>query len=374
MKLLIVGCGYVADLYAQTLGIHPELELEGVYDRDIDRLDQFAGYYKFRKFESLSSALASDAKLVINLTNPRSHYEVSRACLEAGKHVYSEKPLAMDFTDAKQLVRLAKSKNLLISSAPCSLLGESAQTMWKAVREKTLGDVYAIYAEMDDGLVHRMPYQKWRSASGAPWPAKDEFEVGCTLEHAGYVLTWLCGIFGPATHLTAFGSTTITDKQPSIPLEYTSPDLTIACLKFACGAVARLTCSIVGQHDHRIRIFCEQGILGTNDSWDYRSKVWTQQYISIRRKTFLNPWKTKLPLLGKSNPMVKYGGSSFMDFCRGPAEMAQSVLENRPCRLSTDFSLHVNELTLAISRSTNNGLCQTIETSFDPILPMPWAT
>ena len=71
----------------------------------------------------------------------------------AGKHVYTEKPLALNLTDAKELVEVALKNNFYISSAPCSLLGESAQTAWKLLREGKIGKVYLAYAELDDGMI-----------------------------------------------------------------------------------------------------------------------------------------------------------------------------------------------------------------------------
>jgi predicted dehydrogenase len=141
-------------------------------------------------------------EIVANLTNPRSHAEVTEAALRAGKHVYSEKPLAMRLDEATQLVELAAERQLLLSSAPCSLLGETAQTLWRAVRDRRVGTVRVVYAEMDEGLVHRMPFASWTSASGAPWPARDEFEIGTVIEHAGYVVSWLPAMFGPAETVT----------------------------------------------------------------------------------------------------------------------------------------------------------------------------
>jgi len=79
--------------------------------------------------------------VILNLTNPRSHHEITKRCIEAGKHVYSEKPLAMDFQLAVELVQLAQRKQVYLSSAPCSVLGETAQTMWKALKEGTIGHV-----------------------------------------------------------------------------------------------------------------------------------------------------------------------------------------------------------------------------------------
>src|SRR5262249_52504644 len=163
---------------------------------------------------------------------------------------------------------------LKISSAPCTFLSPTAQTMLKAVRENRVGKVRVVYAEMDDGLVHRMPYQKWKSASGTPWPYKDEFEVGCTLEHAGYCLTWLAGIFGPAESVTAFSSVQIDDKNTDKPLANNAADFSVACILFKSGVVARVTCSIIAPHDHHLRIIGDEGILWTDDTWLERSPVY----------------------------------------------------------------------------------------------------
>ena len=165
-------------------------------------------------YNSLDELLAdSRVELVLNLTNPHSHYEVTRACLEAGKHVYTEKPLAMQFDQAQELVELAKARGLHLSGAPCSVLNQAAQSLWKAIREEQVGKPRLVYAEFDDGMVTLMPYKKWLSESGIPWPYKDEFEVGCTVEHAGYPLTWLVAFFGPARSVHAFATTLLPDKE-----------------------------------------------------------------------------------------------------------------------------------------------------------------
>ncbi len=207
MRIGIVGCGYVADFYLSTMPNHPELELAGVVDQDGGRARRFAEAHRTRDYGSLAALLDdSQVSLVVNLTNPRNHHDVSRACLEAGKHVYSEKPLATVWPQAVELVELAERKGLQIVSAPCTVLGEAAQTVWRAVREGQIGPVRLVYAELDDGMVHRENYQNWISATGSPWPFKDEFEVGCTLEHAAYYVTWLAAMFGPAASVTSFAS------------------------------------------------------------------------------------------------------------------------------------------------------------------------
>lgn len=372
--IAFVGCGYVADLYMAHLSSHPELRLLGVTDRVSERRERFAHHYGVDAYPSLDALLADErVEIVVNLTNPRSHYEVSRAALLAGKHVYCEKPLAMAYEEALELVELAESRGLQIVSAPCNVLSETAQTLWKALREHRAGRVRAVYAEMDDGMVHRMAYRRWLSVSGVPWPYKDEFEVGCTLEHAGYYLTWLLAFFGPVQSVTAFSSTLIEDKVPGEPLEVDAPDFSVACLEFRGGIVARLTCSIVGEHDHALRIFGDDGVLSVKDCWFYRSPVAFRRLVTIRRRTFLSPLPIPIPLKGKHLPLAAAAGSAHMDFCRGIGEMAEALGAGRTPRLSPRFSLHLTEVVLAIHNAGARSSTYVPRSTFEPMEPMEWA-
>ncbi len=369
MNIAIVGCGFVADYYLTTLPGHPGLKLIGVTDRDPDRAARFAQFHHVHKFASLDDLLSDErVELVLNLTNPRSHFEVSKACLDAGKHVYSEKPLATALDQAKSLVELASSRGLRLSSAPCSLLGETARTLWKALRERQVGTVRLVYAEMDDGLVHRMAYRSWKSASGIAWPAKDEFEVGCTFEHAGYYLTWFPAFFGPARTVTAFSACLVADKQTDEPLDQDAPDFSVACITFDSGVVARLTCSIIAPHDHTLRIIGDGGIISTKDCWHYNSPVRIQRPITIRRKTFMSPWKMRYPMV-PAPPGVKFPprGGARMDYARGVADLAASIKEGRPCLLSERYCLHTNELVIAIHSARESGSPYAMTTTFDSV-------
>jgi predicted dehydrogenase len=373
MRIGIIGCGYVADLYVGTLRQHPGLELVGVTDQIIERAARLGQSCGVKAYSNTAEMLADKSvELVLNLTNPRSHYGISSACLQAGKHVYSEKPLGMKLTEAEELVRRAEAQNLQITSAPCSLLGETAQTLWKALREKVVGDVRLVYAELDDGMIHRMPYRKWFSSSGVPWPLKDELEVGCTLEHAAYYLTWLVAFFGRVESVTAFSSCRIPSKQIDPPLEICAPDFSVACLKFQSGVVARLTTGIVAPHDHSLRIVGDRGILATDECWKFRGKVYIQRPRTIRRKTFISPWRKRYPLVRSPYRAAPRRGAASMDFCRGVAEMAAAIEKGKPPPLSARFSLHINEVTLAIQSSGEAGSSYRPVTTFEPVSPMSW--
>ena len=372
--IAIVGCGFVADYYLTTLKNYQNLAVAGVYDCDRTRTERFSQYHSVPAYGSLEELLADDrVEIVINLTNPKSHFEVNLACLKAGKHVYSEKPLAMKLDEAEKLVNVAEQQGLHLSSAPCSLLGETAQTLWKAIREETVGKIYAVYSEMDDGLIHQMPYQSWVSQSGISWPYKDEFEVGCTLEHAGYYLSWFPAFFGRAESVTSFSSTLIEDKHTDLALDTNAPDFSVACIKFASGVVVRLTCSIIAPHDHSLRMFGEKGILSVKDSWYYDSPVRVRRMFNIRRKRITSPIPQKYPMVGKKTQKYNYQAAFQMDFARGIVDIADAIREDRPCVLSGRYCLHVNELVLAIHNATETGSTHTIKSDFESLKPMAWA-
>jgi len=332
-------------------------------------------FYKLPKYKNLDALLGdTQVSIVLNLTNPRAHYEVSRKCLEAGRHVYSEKPLAMDYADAERLVLLAEEKSLAISSAPSSLLGNAAQTLWRGVRDDVVGNVRLVYAELDDGMVHRMPYKKWRSTTGAPWPYKDEFEVGCTLEHAGYYLSWLIAMFGPVESVTAYSECLIRDKLTDMELNPPdTPDFSVGVLRFACGVVARLSTTLIGPHDHSIRIIGERGVLGLQDCWFNDARVYFRKLISIRRKTLLSPLKSTYKLPKAPSVKVKSTGGNRMDYAAGVVELAISLEQGRSSRLSPRFSLHVNEVALALQNAGNRSETYITCSRFEPIEPMDWA-
>lgn len=372
--IAIIGCGFVADLYLETLRKHAQLELHGVFDCDPGRSFAFARRHAVEVYPDLASLLADPrVELVLNLTNPHAHYPVSRACLEAGKHVYSEKPLAMRVEDARALVALAEARGLLLSGAPSRLLGRPAQTLWKALRDGRIGRPYLAYAEMDDGLLHRMAYRRWIGASGAPWPHVDELEVGNTLEHAGYALTWLVAMLGPVRRVTAFASRLVHDKNMDVPLARQAADFSVAALEHEGGAISRLTCSIVAPHDHRLLIAGEEGALWVEDCWKPTSPVRRRGRIELLGRSREAPFAQRLKLLGDEDAIAASKGRRKVDFCLGPVDLARAIREGGAPRLSAHFCLHITEVALAISNALDGPAVVEIESRFNAPEPMPWA-
>jgi len=366
-----IGTGFVADFYMRSLKTFPDIAVKWVYDRNPTRLAEFCAYWGVKAASSIEDLLAKTDKedLILNLTNPGEHFNVSFACLNFGRNVYSEKPLATSMEDAYKLHALAAERGLHITSAPCSLLGQAPQTLWDAVKNEVAGKIVLVYAELDDDYIPQAPYRRWMSESGAPWPWDDEFRVGCTVEHAGYYLTWLIAIFGPVRTVVA-ASAEVTVKSPEGP---TAPDLSVATLFFHSGLVARLTCSIVARHNHSLRLIGSRGVLEIDESWNNTAKVRFRRRFVVRRKLINSPiakrLKGKLPM----HPKVGRRGAQTMNFALGPWEMLAAIKERRESRLTADFALHVNEVTLAIQNAGEHGGSQRMKTTCGPIRPMNWA-
>ncbi|MDP4593245.1 MAG: Gfo/Idh/MocA family oxidoreductase, partial [Beijerinckiaceae bacterium] len=279
---------------------------------------------------------------------------------------------------AVELRSLAREAGMHLAAAPCNVLGEAAQTMWQGLRSGIIGKPALIYAELDDGMIHLANYQQWISRSGRVWPARGEFETGCTFEHAGYVITILAAMFGPVRQVTAFSSLLIKDKQTSPPLDHPAPDFSTGMLEFDNGVVARLTNSIIAPYDHRLRIIGEAGTLEMREPWDYACPVTVRRPAQSRMARFLERRfngiggaKTLKPV--RKTPFSGGRGHPTMDFMRGVAELAQSMQQGRRCRLDEDLAVHVTEVTEMLQHPDRFERPAKVQSTFQPMQPMDWA-
>ncbi len=378
MNIAIIGTGFVADYYMTTLRNYPQLKLLGAFDRSAERLKVFAAHYMVRAYESCEASRADkDVQIVLNLTTPESHYAISRAALEAGKHVYSEKPLAMDFNDAKALVEFAAANGLTLAAAPANGLSDAQKLVSHSMGE--IGTPRLVYAEMEDGPVFRDKWATWRSQSGAPWPGLHEFEIGCTLEHAGYALSWLVSLFGPVESVTAFSSITFQNKGPGTEHLHMAPDFSVGCLRFKSGLVARLTSGLAMPKDRSLTIVADKGSITVDDLWDNRSAVRLES--TTRKRSILSrvfgrveaklgktlPWK---PAVGsklaypKGDTVSLPSFPSQIDFMRGVADQARAIETGKTAFFSGAVALHITEVALALNNAGENAAPYKVQSSF----------
>ena len=361
VRIALIGAGYVADFYMLTLQNHQGLQISGVWDHDPARLAAFCAYHGLKPYTGLDDALADPSvQIIANLVSPAAHYEISRRALEAGHHVYSEKPLALHLAEAEELVAMARERGLYLSSAPANGLGPACRQVAALIAGGTIGQPRLAYAELEDGPVSRMDWQSWRSASGAPWPGGEEFRTGCTLEHAGYAISWLLALFGGVERISAHAALVSGPDGAEDPLR--GPDYSSGSLVFTSGMVARLTCGLTASRNHSLTIFGDTGTITVTDLWDIRSPVYLRRaddrptmvarlvgWLGRRSRRHI-PW-TPSPgrrLRPPPSDVVVPAWPSQIDFAAGLADLAQAIRNGTAPVLANEAALHLTEIALRL--------------------------
>ncbi len=371
MKIAIVGCGFASYLYGGTLCNHPSLEMVGVYDRRAERARLWCQRHGSQPFESFEELLASPAELIVNLTNPGAHFEVSLAALQAGKHVYSEKPLSTEIERAAELLRLAQDKSLVLACAPCSLMGEAAQTCWHALRSGSAGRIHTAYVALcvpptTPSLLDPWVDSQQRGGLAAAaaralripvaWPYADEFDVGPVYEHAAYALKWLTSWFGPVRRVATHASCRAPHKQGwdhvsgrVVQVSTRTSDVYTSHLELQDDVEVIMTISTVMDLDLRLMLFGDNGCIELANQWDYSAPVRIRRpgvFVPDLRFTFPHPVPSRFT---RQYP-PSYGVN--MDYCRGVAELASAIASRSASAsmCSPEQELHVQEVTECIAR------------------------
>ncbi len=384
MEVAVVGCGFSSYLYGGTFGNHPSLRIVGAYDRQPQRTAAWCQRFRVQPFDSFEDLLASPAELVVNLTNPGSHYDVTAACLEAGKHVYSEKPLAIGTADSARLVAIAKRAGLRLGCAPCSLLGETAQTLGRAIASGIVGRVHTAHVMLSvphtssDAVAAWVRSHRQGGLAAAyardldvpvAWPYADEFEVGPAYEHAAYALKWLTSWFGPVTRLVNYSSSRVPQKygwdylrREGVGVVTDTSDLYVSCLSLADGVEVLMINATVMSDDLQFVLHGEKGSLEVASQWDFACPVWVR-----RPGIFMPAARFVYPHAVSDRFARRYprGYRVTMDYARGVAELARAIESGKPARHVCNLAqeIHIQEITDHIA--TARAAVIVPETTFD---------
>lgn len=351
----IIGCGYVADFYGATLPHHSQLNLVSAFDVDAERMASFCARYGAEEVADVGEMLADPRVVIVaNLTPPHAHDIINQRVVAAGKHLYSEKPLGLSSEKVTCLLDQAERNRVLVAGAPCSVLGEAAQTLAKAIRDGAIGSPRLVYAELDNGALPYLGSERWTSPRGIPWPTASEVAIGCTLEHAPYYVTWLVALFGRVRHVHAGAFTLLHDQWPENLV--VAPDFTVGVLTLDSGVICRITCGWVAPADLSLTVVGTEGALRVDDAWSYRAPVTLRrrQQPTGKQHDYLAP-PVVLPAVDSGWPDTSgsYKDSHDMDVSRGVAQLADAVTGVGTLALDAFDHAHVTDVCLMLSSGTS---------------------
>lgn len=349
IRAAIVGCGSISDIYMTniTSGKFSILELVGCSDLVMERMESSTKKFGIRAMTLEEICADPEIEMVICLTAPAAHYPIIKQCLLAGKHVFSEKMIAVDLRQGKELVEIANEKGLHLGVAPDTFLGASVQTAKYIVDAGLIGEPvscrasvsrnYAIYGEF---LTHL-----YRKGAGIG------FDMG------GYYLTALAAILGPAKSIsayTAIHNPTRINTRIGAPLygqEYTLevPNVLTAAIQYHSGVLGTLhmNSDCILDEKTNLEIYGTEGILTMGDPNQFGAPVYLQK------------------TLGEPIAFPFTHGYAENSRGLGAAEMAWSITAGRNHRASKEMAYHVFEMMHGVMLSAENGVPYQTESTFE---------
>lgn len=340
MKIGIIGCGNISGIYLRNLTSYKELEVVACADIDVERAKARAAEFGIAKGSSVDELLADpEIELVVNLTIPAAHAEVGIRALEAGKHVYGEKPLAISLEEGKKLMETARAKGLKVGSAPDTFLGAGIQTCRRLILDGAIGEPISAAAFMmarGHEFWHPSP-EFYYQPGGGPM-----FDMG------PYYLTALVALIGhPIKEIAGMTSISFPEREiTSEPkkgkiMKVEVPTHYAGTMRFANGAIGTMIMSfdiMGGSSLPNIEIHGSLGTLRVPDPNLFGGKV------QLRRKGSWEWQEIPLELPYKEN-----------DRGLGVLDMVRAIRDGREHRASGELAFHVLEAMHGFSISSDTG-------------------
>jgi len=352
----VIGCGNISAAYFRFGPLFRGIEMRAGADLVPEVAKARAEEFGVRA-ETVEGLLAADdIDIVVNLTIPAAHYEVSKAVLDAGKHVYSEKPFVLSVKEGRDLAQRAAAKGLRIGSAPDTFLGGAHQFVRAIIDSGRLGKITSgTCTVMSHGMEHWHPNPDFFFQPGA----------GPVLDIGPYYITNLVQLIGPVARVAALTATpaverTITSQRRfGEKIRVNTPTTIHALLEFRNGAVITLNASWdVWKHGHApIELYGEEGSVFVPDPNFFGGEVRLTDKVEPAKK--LPKWEHPFSMPNHQHPS---GMLANYRAC-GLADMALGIIENRPHRCSAELALHAVEVMTGILKSGETGKFVDMETT-----------
>jgi predicted dehydrogenase len=354
VRVGVIGCGYISGIYLKNMPRFPNLDVRAVADLVPERARARAAEYGVPRVLTPEELLADpEIELVLNLTIPVAHAAVALAAVTAGKSIYNEKPLTIAREEARQLLRLAEERGVLVGCAPDTFMGAGLQTCRKLIDDGVIGEPVAAM-----GFMRCHGHEHWH-----PDPAFYYQPGGGPVFDMGpYYLTALTALLGPVAGVS--GSARVTHVQRTISsqpragqlIDVQVPTHVASTLDFANGAIGTLvmTFDVWAADEAEVEIYGTEATLSVPDPNIFGGPV-------RLRKARTTEW-VDVPLT-----------HGFPENSRGlgVADLAAALRSGRPSRASGERAYHVLDVMHAVHEAAEQGRRVTLESSVERPAPLP---
>ncbi len=353
-RIGIIGCGNIAPAYLKTLKQIPWIEVVSFADGLAGRADSFASQYGGTAV-SVDHMLADDSlHAVVNLTPATAHAAVTRTALSAGRPVFSEKPLGIDFEEGKQLVDLAGTKGVRLGCAPDTVLGVGLQTARSAIDKGMIGEPIG-----GSGFMLGFGPEWWHPNPEIFYTAG----AGPLFDMGPYYLTAFASLLGPAKSIVGSARAASAERiihttgRVGDRFSAIAPTHVSSIIEFVSGPVVTLTTSfdVKATRLRNIEIFGSEATLRVPDPNTFGGPVEIKGILS-------DEWR-EVPLSKPKTPQQRGIGL---------ADMLSATTAGRPHRASAELALHVLELMSLTLLSADVGRRMDLTTSFDRPSPIDY--
>jgi predicted dehydrogenase len=348
----IVGCGVISAHYAENAAAFDSFAITACADLDPARAAALAAAHELEALTLDELVADPEIDVVLNLTPPAAHVAVTRASLAAGKHVYSEKPLATTAADALDLLADAERRGLRIGCAPDTFLGGPYQAALELIRSGAIGEPLSVGATMLVGGADGWhPDPEIFFADGA----------GPLLDMGPYYLTAIVALLGPVARVAGFASTRAPERtiatgpRAGERFPVTTPTHVAASLELESG----VTGSLVTSFDAHDRYVCDLEIHGTDGTLGLPDP-----------NAFHGPVRIRLGRADWEDAAFASRGAADARGL-GLHDLVEAIAAGEPHRASGRLAAHVVEVARSVLRSADERAVIEIESSLEQPRPLP---
>ena len=364
LKVGLIGCGNISETYFRSQKYFNNIKIMKCADINNKTAEKCASIYGIKSLSVNEMLNDKEVEIILNLTIPKAHYKVAKKALLHNKHVYSEKPLAINFKDGKELLNIANKKKLYIGNAPDTFLGGGNQKSKELLEKNTIGKINlgnAIFAFPGVQSYHPNP-ESWFSKK----------EGGPVIDMGPYYLTALVNLLGPAKEVSGSIMRGVNYRTIGIgpkkgkKFKVECPTTYLSTVVFENDTVIRLTLSfdVIAHQRNHIELYGKKGSLIVPDPNMFGGSV----YICKKLGDTWKELKTEKMSLGKiniRNKSLRANESSTNANYRGAglSEMAYCIENRKKHRCSGELSLHVLDIIQSTMKASKTGKKQKIKTT-----------